>query len=502
VDTELEKRVLTFYKQGEYGEIIEYLNQYEKKNGVSPTTLYWRGISESKLQNYKDAAAHLSSAIKNGNNSDDIYYELGQNLYAINALEQARKAFYKSYKRNYNQLQSMYYVAYISQLMEEYVTAKKAYRSILVRKDADEKLRQVARFNIGEIIFEEIEGVNNPGDAVEKYVIPEYEKAYNLKPDSTVAQDIEQRMEEVRKKYKTEGYILKNGRSLPYKHWFINFSHEYKMDSNVTRISDNSASGTKEDSAINESKLQAKYRVVSGGKWIFEPKFNFNYTKHDEQTKPEVFQNDSMEYRLGLTLKNEHKSFKSPASLYANIEYNYNKEDYDKTHTLKYYDKYYKFTLGDSLKIFKAGDTIINLNYKKAYNHIDSYDSTNTGADITQVAVLKSSSVLIGYIGYEMARYAVNTSDTTTITAMGNYIMPQFFWGTTFKSSLLVTSSSYDNQPSRGAENTYALSLGLRKHLFLVTSIELGYTYETKTADNTEYEYDKQVYGLKLNLDF
>ena len=55
----------------------------------------------------------------------EFFFEFGQANYATNNLEEARKAFQTSARQNFQKSSSLYYSAYISQIMEDYPEAEK-----------------------------------------------------------------------------------------------------------------------------------------------------------------------------------------------------------------------------------------------------------------------------------------------------------------------------------------------------------------------------------------
>src|SRR5690606_33679067 len=117
------------------------------------TKFYLLGIAYNRLQDYEKAARALTQAAQLKNDSPDLWYELGQAHYANSALNRAQEAFKRSAQNKYKEVESVYYVAHIAQILEDYKTARDAFVIVTKHPQADTGLAQAARFQLGEVLL-------------------------------------------------------------------------------------------------------------------------------------------------------------------------------------------------------------------------------------------------------------------------------------------------------------------------------------------------------------
>ena len=116
-----------YFKSGQYSKALIILG----KNNLIQFDLgeksYLEGLCYAKLQEYDKAISKFEIAIKNENKNSDLDYEYGQALYAANELKKARNAFSASAAKKFNTPASIYYIAHISQILEEFPSAIENY---------------------------------------------------------------------------------------------------------------------------------------------------------------------------------------------------------------------------------------------------------------------------------------------------------------------------------------------------------------------------------------
>ena len=146
---ELIADVFTDFQSGKYESAIETLATLEKRlkkgskkyNEVLGLINYWRGMSYARLSDYKNSEIAFKKAIDLKYKAQDIYYEYGQVLYVADRLKKARIAFKKSFKKGYKKGVSLYYIAFISQALNDHKKAVSFY-SMIERLPEQEKKRR------------------------------------------------------------------------------------------------------------------------------------------------------------------------------------------------------------------------------------------------------------------------------------------------------------------------------------------------------------------------
>jgi len=207
-----------FFNDGQYNKAIKALELIKLSDNQNGEKEYFTAISYSKLQEYDMAIVHFENAIKRSNQSKDLYYEYGQALYAANELKASRKAFKKSIEKKFNTAASQYYVAHISQVLEEYNEAKKEYLDLLKNPDADLKIKQIARFQLAETELLLLRETNSDAEklklTVEKTIIAQMKLAYNLEKTTQLASEIDGRIQELEKEFDLDPNLLVNGKRI------------------------------------------------------------------------------------------------------------------------------------------------------------------------------------------------------------------------------------------------------------------------------------------------
>jgi tetratricopeptide (TPR) repeat protein len=227
------------YKSGSYNKALEEIKKIKPTPKLKATIHYWNGLCYNRMQEYDLSLIEFQKALKNNAKFNDIHYELGQAAYAANNLDMARIAFLKSYKAKFKPDSSLYYMGHISQILEEPKKARSYYLKLMKLKSADEKLKQVANFQLAEsylAIAEQKYGDNKEevGEKIKKYVFPQLDQAYDLNKSSAIAKDIKRRKVELMNRYNLDPNKMKNGRTLPKKRYSLSFSHEVSYDSKAS----------------------------------------------------------------------------------------------------------------------------------------------------------------------------------------------------------------------------------------------------------------------------
>src|SRR5690606_25352863 len=84
---------LTDYKLGSYQSMIEKLEKYQPKGDKLGTKYYLMGVAYNRLQDFEKSVQAFAQAVRLKNDSPDLWYELGQALYANSDLRKAQQAF-------------------------------------------------------------------------------------------------------------------------------------------------------------------------------------------------------------------------------------------------------------------------------------------------------------------------------------------------------------------------------------------------------------------------
>lgn len=498
----------TLFGQGQYQKaaVILEKNNIANENGEK---FYLLGITYSKLQEYDKAISNFEEAIKLKNSNNDLYYEYGQALYAANELKAARKAFSESARLKFNESTSIYYVAHISQILEEFTIAKENYAHLLKDSKSDAKIKQISKFQLSETMLmllrekklhkEELE------KNVEKYILPMMNQALELDKSSSAANDITQRISEIEKEFNLDPNLLKNGRRISPKRGSAYIFQKIKYDNNVTLTNEeNNIQQSKAASFIFESEAYAKYDLVVFKRVISTPEVRINYVKNSDQHTPEVFQNDTYSINANLKNKFEHTLNSQPASFVFDIEYGKNYKDWKQIHTRSHYADSTTFGIGEMFSYFKLGDTSFRVK-RKSYTGVNTAISNKTISAIgDQTINFPNQTMLITMFEADFVDNFNNpSSNTNTYLLRFDYIIPGLFSKYTLDLAMGTTiTDTKDQKATRGTEVSYNPSIDLSREISEHTKIGLNYDFTKSNSKQSSYAYKKNIISTEFRYSF
>ncbi len=498
-----------FFKSGHYPQALESLNKLSVEENSISSKAYLSGLSYSKMQEYDKAAAQFAIAIENKNESIDLYYEYGQALYASNELRRAREAFKVSADKKFNRSASLYYVAHISQVLEEFEVAKDYYTLVLKEKETDLKMKQIANFQIAETLLSIArEKSKEPEDLsrrVEKFIIPLMQKGFEIDKSTAVAGDINQRIAELMKEFSLDPNVMANGRRISPKRYSGYASQKMKFDDNISLTSEeNNIQQSKKESYMFETEVYGKYDFILKKRYIVSPEVRFSYLQHTDRSSPEVFQNDNYVLNANLKNKYEHNVKNQPASFIFDIDYSKTYKDFNAQKKREYYANSLTFTFGESLSLFDIGDTTFKFKRKNYTGHTDTISNHTNSFSADQTFFLPIQHLLIALFDASFIDNYNNTSTNTNAYLFRlDYIIPEIAPTYTLGLGFAYTlTDTLEQELTRGTEKNLNPSIDLSKDLSHGHKISINYDYTTTTSLDSSYAYNKSVFTTEYRFSF
>ncbi|WPU64266.1 tetratricopeptide repeat protein [Peredibacter starrii] len=252
------------FGEGKYQATTEELSNLEK-NESSKSKLgfihYWKGICFNRLQDFGESINSFKAALSYSYAPQDLHYEYGQALFAAEKLPEARLQFRESVKRKFKRGVSLYYIGYISKEMGERKKAFTFFKAIdkLPPEEAIE-VKQASEMQIGDIYLEQVEKHPDAFKSVETIVIPQYEKALAISPESALGTTVREKITTLQRKYDLILFTLRNGRPALIPPYFIRAAQEFGQDTNVTFApADTTISSSKQASMYSKTDLMGRY---------------------------------------------------------------------------------------------------------------------------------------------------------------------------------------------------------------------------------------------------
>jgi tetratricopeptide (TPR) repeat protein len=495
-------KALALYKKGDYPQAIVELSRIQSRD-LQAARLYLKGLSHSRLQQFDKASKTFIRALKAKSIERDIYYELGQSQYASNELESARQSFKKSFKKGYKKATSLYYMAYISQILEEYVKAKKYYSQLTKMDNIEKNLKQIAQFQLAEVLTSLNRQKSDKREIVKKYIMPQYKKALNIDETSNLAIDIEKRIKELNIKYRLDPRIMINGRKLPKSPYTLRFFQKFSYDDNVTLETDlPTTTPTQKDSFIFDSFLLLRYQYAWHNRYVVSPELKSGSKFYGDRNNGDIYQNDSFYLAPSLKTRLEHTMFGKMASFLFEIQHNVTNRDRKKIKNRIFYGRSTTYVLGEQFRYFKFGNTAFRFKYKSYQSYDSSLDYGATTFQVNQTIIRSNGHIgMIIFINDLTRMDANSSSDTDSYMFRGDYIIPNYFKGYDLHFGFALTLLDTKMQSvTRGLETTINPSIELSRKINKNLAYSLLWEYTKNNSDEKIYTYEKQALTFQLKL--
>ena len=498
-----------YFKNGQYAKALSILEKTNSNDFEAGQFAYLEGLCNSKLQEFDKAIKNFETAIKEKNTNQNLQYEYGQALYAANELKAARKAFKESAAKKYNTPASIYYVAHISQILEEFPLAKESYTELIKNKETDSKMKQIARFQLTEtllsIMREKVKGKEELEKSVDKFIIPMLKQAYSTDKSTQLASEIDQRLHEIQKEFNLDPDLLANGRRVSSKRYSGYFSQKIKFDDNISLTNEqNNVSQSKKESYIFESEAYAKYDFIFKKKIIVSPEVRLNFSQNSDQDSPEVYQNDAFTLSANLKNKFEHTVHSQPASFLFDIELGKTMKDWKQTHKREAYATSANYGIGEAFSYFSVGDTSFKFKRKNFTGESQSVSNRTTSISGDQTISLPNQHLLIALLEADYINNFNNPStNTNTYLLRLDYLIAEIIPKYTLGLALATTvTDTKEQKVTRGTEVSLNPSIDLSKEINEKMKISVNYDYTRSKSKLSDYDYSKDVFTTEFHYSF
>jgi tetratricopeptide (TPR) repeat protein len=465
---------------------------------------YWSGICFNRLQDFPQSIFHFDKSLGLNYAPQDIHYEYGQALFAAEKLSQARLQFRESLKRKFKRAVSLYYIAYISKEMGERKKAFTFFRSIDKLDDDEAKeVKQAAEMQIADIYLEQTEKRSDAFKTVEDYVIPQYQKAYDLDKDSSLALIIQDKIVKLQRKYDLILFQLRNGRPTLNPPYLVRFAQEFGQDSNVTfSPAGTTISKAKQASGYSRSDFVGRYTFYHKDFFSIAPEFRFNRTYYFNRV-PEIYRNDNYLMAPAVRTAYEHTLWKKPASFLLDYDYNEARRDVEAKKELKFSSRSHTIMVGERFNFFSGGESIVRLRQRMLESYLPSSDSTLTSLVFEQIRSINTSTLLF-YLSYDRMKVKDSRFDTNGFTFRTDLILGRVRdWFTPSFGLMLTSTDPINDREARGRELLFNPSARLSKTFKQHWRGNLKFDYQNnKSKDEANFAYKKTIYAFELEYLF
>jgi hypothetical protein len=299
--------------------------------------------------------------------------------------------------------------------------------------------------------------------------------------------------------------MLINGRRISPKRYSGSVTQKIKYDDNISLTNEeNNVQQSKKESYIFETEVYGKYDFILKKRFIVSPEVRASFTKHSDQSSPEVYQNDAIILNVNLKNKYEHKYKERPASFIFDIDYSRTSKDWRQRRQKDFYADSKTFTFGESLSYFSVGDTTFKFKRKDYAGENTSISNNTTTLSIDQTVFLPTQHLLIALLEINYIDNFNNSStNTDTYMLRFDYLIPEIFPQYTLGLALATTmTDTLDQKDSRGTEFSYNPSFDLSKDITKNAKIALNYDFTKSKSKSASYSYNKNVLTTEFRYSF
>lgn len=495
------------FKTGNYQSALQELSLIQASSEFEPTRNYLMALTYKNMQKHVEAIAHFKRSIKLGKNSEDLFFEYGQSLFAVNDLEKAKRAFRISFEKGFKPDICLYYIAHIGELLEDPKAVKTNYVKLIKDKRADNSMRQIAYLRLAELIYNRAKDKFYVHNYIANYVVPLLDKGKALDPESATSSEIDSRYDEILLKHNMHPLLLENGRMLSRQSTTVTFTQQYQVDDNVTLESDAPAvaqTDTDQSSAILNSDIYYAKRFVGGKYFVHTPEIRLTFSEYLNDTNTEVTQNNS--YTIGPAFRGSYNFSwnKRRAELLYEVDYNYTARDKNQEGTRSFFGRSLTYTLGLRRRFLTNGDTTIKLRQRDLTSFTSAISGQTTTLYVDQLYVRENGDILVGLFVTDFYRPEDENNATDSYLFRLDYLKPRLFWGidVNLSASLSMLDTKLQSE-RRGTERT--TSFGLKAQKRFNNKWRFGVTFnriQNTSADVENFSYTKTVTGLELRYSF
>lgn len=508
------QKVFTYFEKGEYQKVITVLKRIEKKIKLKPTKsknkltgllYYWRGMAYSRLNDFENAEINLAKAIRLKYITKDIYYEYGQVLYVSDKYKKARVAFKRSFKKKYKRGVSLYYIAYISQELKDHKKAVSFYAMIeKLPKHEKSEVLQAARMQIADIYLNKVEKLPNSFKEVEKYVIPQYQKALIFDDTTTLAEQIRVKIEELQRKYELVLFRMRNGRPTSRPPYYLRANFLYGINDNVTTKSDDDKTSLEEDEYASHyytTGVFGRYSFYPNSTYSYSPEFGATMTKYSSE-KDTIKALNSYSLSSSLKINYEHLYKNRPATFYIDFSYSYNADYAESGDSFSFTDTEVSMTLSEELQFWRDKPSTFRFDYSITSAEITTSSFNSIGFTYEQVYPIGRTTLFFTN-SYDINTYEEASSEslnTTVMTTRIDSIFPTFYG--LFNPTLYFSFSNTDfvEDADTGVKSLTSYGINLNRPLSRKTYLTVDINQTSQSASTDTDNYSQQV--ITFNIDY
>jgi len=503
------KRLMNDYSQGKYGTVADELGalrikfRKQKKAKVTLKTrallAYWQGMAFNRLQEFNKAAESFEAAWKAGHDAQDLNYEYGQALFAIENFKMAKIQFNESFKKGFKMGACLYYLAYVSKELGEEENARNLYSFIKKLPPNESKdVLQASELQLADMNLEEAEKGTDAVNKVKHEIIPTYEQVLLINPTSPLAARIKEKITSLQKKYELILFNLRNGRPTVLPRYFLRLAQEIGYDSNVVYApTETTITSADQASLFTKTEGMGRYTFYHKNFLSIAPEMRVSYSRYDNRVD-RIIKNDNLLLAPAVRTSYEHTLWNKPASTIFDYEFGQVQRDIQAQRTLDFASRAHTFSVGERFNYFSAGGSTVRLKYRKFTSYLDASNSSALGLTYEQIVSLKLGTLML-FSSFDRTRVNTSAFDSNSITVRGDWIMPAYKGINPSVGLAMTLNDPINDRAARGLEKLINPGIRLNKMFGKNWGSTMRFEhFENISKDKENFSYRKSLFALEI----
>lgn len=504
---------LYFFQKGDYNKTLFKLKAIRKRYERAPIIDYWMAVTYIKLQYYDLSIPHFEEAIKYNFSADDLHFEYGKALYALDELHKAYKAFAISAKQKYKLGESLYYVSFILQTLGRYSEALLSYQKIInLNETISVELRQASSLQMADIYYEEVKHHPDVVTYIEKVVIPQYQDAIKIDKTTELAKETWRTIYDIKKRYELLPNKMRNGRIIPSKKYLVRFSQAFMANSNVPFEGEaDTDRASPKSSLLSDTNFMTRYRFDVNRRYTLIPSLRISKRHHFESKEEEIVEENQEFYSGGLDYRYEHRLFNLISSFILTYDFGLTRKAREAEETnntnkdILFYSRSHAFSIAEKLRFYQGSDTTFRVKFNHSTSYLNTLHTQTLSFIFDHSHFFRHGDLFLFYFSYDMIDYTNDDEENfASLLFRGDYILTNLYQRKVNLAvgGTLTVVDTKKQQTTRGTETKYGLSFKLyKKYLANKLKVTLSYDWtESYSKDKANYRYRQSVYGLDLSL--
>jgi hypothetical protein len=393
---------------------------------------------------------------------------------------------------------SLYYVGYISDILDEKTIARKAYLKIIQSNDDTDHVLQPALLSLAKIELEVTQStprIYKKKQRLLALVLPLLQKTIAYNPNDALSEEAQNMLleaqKELQKMITSVSATFTNGTPLDPVNFSVSTSINTGYNSNVSNLGNDFPHQS--NSAFSQATVFAKKTFIFANKFTLSPEVASIATWHANTKNIYAKKYDGFFFSTALRSRMESKLFSKPISTQLRIDYNQCRNDTDANNSLTFCMKSSGIEIIQKIAFAPTGPTYLTGSLRENHYAYDPASSISKTLSLMQTFFIDPTffcNLTMG-IGSNTSKSPLLSNNTSRLNISLFFFEIAPSWRLTTSFDLTITNP-FNAKTTRGIERTSTFTINPVKNLSpkWQLSFMLNYT-QNLSLDQISYAYTK-----------